>query len=216
LAPVLLSRFAKYFASQTEKELLQKKNELSLLIRIEMIAATLVPLILNIIWTPIIDSITGNKYGAVNQWTFLILSFCIPFQYISNLIWSAHFAQNRLKLILRITIITFCITLAGDLIFIPIYQAKGAAFVYLTAIVVEYINYMRSSVLSKIRETWQSLFICMIAAILSGLSAFYFFHTLLAHLVFALPVFFLLLVATRQLQINDWIYISRSWRKKKP
>lgn len=214
IAPVLLSRFAKYFAGNTEQLLLQKKKKLSLLIRGEMIVATLIPLVLNIIWVPVIDSITGNKYGAVNQSTFLILSCCIPFQYISNILWSAHFTQNRLKLILRITFITFCIILVGDLLFIPLYNAKGAALVYLTAIIIEYTNYMRVSALSKIRETWQSLLICSIAAVGSGFAAFYLFNSTLWRLAFALPLFFLLVVATRQLRINDMIYVLQSFRKK--
>jgi O-antigen/teichoic acid export membrane protein len=214
IAPVLLSRFSKFFAGNTEKSLLQKKKELSLLIRSEMIAATLIPLILNIIWTPVIDSITNNKYGAVNQTTFFILSCCIPFQYVNNLLWSANFAQHRLKLILQVTIITFCITLAGDLLFIPLYNAKGAAIAYLIAIIAEYINYMRSSELARIKETWQSLIACFIAASGSGLTAFYFFEGVFLRLAFGLPVFFLLLLATRQLRTTDIIYVLQSVRKK--
>jgi O-antigen/teichoic acid export membrane protein len=215
IAPVLLSRFAKYFAGNTEQLLLQKKEKLSLLVRSEMIVATLMPLILNIIWVPLIDSLTGNKYGAVNQSTFLILSCCIPFQYISNILWSAHFAQNRLKLILRVTLVTFCVILAGDLLFIPLYNVKGAALVYLGAMIIEYINYMRSSALSKIRETWQSLLICFMAAAGSGFAAFYIFDNVLYRLAFALPIFSLLLLATRQLRINDIINVLQSVKKKK-
>ncbi|NOT49908.1 MAG: oligosaccharide flippase family protein [Chitinophagaceae bacterium] len=216
IAPVLLSRFSRYFAANTEQSLLQQKERLSLLVRGEMILASIVPLILNIIWAPFIDSLTGNKYGAVNQQTFLILSCCIPFQYISNIIWSANFAQNRLKLILRITLVTFCIILIGDLIFIPLYNVTGAALVYLSAMIVEYINYMRSSSLSKIRDTWQSLIICMIAAGSTGLGAFYLFDDVALRLLFAIPVFSFLLLATRQLRINDIGYILRSIKKKKP
>ncbi len=215
IAPVLLSRFVKYFVRNTEQSLLQKKKELGLLIRSEMIVATLIPLILNIIWTPVIDSITGNKYGAINQYTFLILSFCIPFQYISNILWSSQFAQNRLKQIFQVTLITFFIILTGDFLFIPFFNAKGAALVYLIAIVIEYINYMRSSILSKIRETWQSLVICLIAAVASGFSAVNLFESTLWRLGFALSLFFLLLLATRQLQMNDIVSVFQSVKKKK-
>ncbi len=217
IAPVLLSRFSRYFASNTEQSLLQQQKErLGLLVRSEMILATFVPLILNIIWAPFIDSLTGNKYGAVNQQTFLILSCCIPFQYISNIIWSASFAQNRLKLILRITLVTFCIIIIGDLVFIPLYNVTGAALVYLLAMIVEYLNYMRSSSLSKIPETWQSLLICMIAAGGTGFAAFYLTDNVVLRLAFALPVFSFLLLATKQLRINDIVYVLRSVKKKKP
>ncbi|MDP4262631.1 MAG: oligosaccharide flippase family protein [Bacteroidota bacterium] len=214
IAPVILTRFSKYFAANTERSLL-KKTELSLLIRAEMIAATLIPLVLNIIWTPAIDSLTGNKYGKVNQYTFLILSLCIPFQYITNIIWSAHFAQDRLKLIFKITTFTFCIILAGDLLFIPLWGAKGAALVFLTAIIAEYINYMRSSELSKIKETWQSLFTCLAIAVASGFCGVYFFDTAWLRLLVVLPLFFLLLLATRQLRIHDITFVLQLVRKKK-
>ena len=72
IAPVLLSRFSKFFAGNNDESLFFKKRELGQLIRAEMILATLIPLVLNIIWTPFVDFLTGNKYGAVNQITFLI------------------------------------------------------------------------------------------------------------------------------------------------
>lgn len=216
IAPVLLSRFSKYFSSHNEESLLQKARELRALVRIEMIAATLVPLILNIIWTPVVDSLTGNKYGAVNQWTFFILSVCIPFQYITNLLWSAHFAQHRLKLIFRITLITFCIILLGDIIFIPLYNAKGAALVYLVAIITEYFNYMRSSRLSQIRDTWQSLLVCLFSAVASGFLACYIFDAAAWRLAVAIPLFFLILLATDQWKINDIRYVIQLLRQKGP
>lgn len=215
IAPVLLSRFSKFFASNNNESLFFKKRELRQLIRAEMILATLVPLVLNIIWTPFVDFLTGNKYGAVNQITFLVLSFCIPFQYISNIIWSAHFAQDRLKLILRITFITFCIVLIGDLFFIPLFNAKGAALVYLVAMIIEYINYMRSSPLSKTRESWLSLIICLLAATLSGFLAFVLFQSTGWRLVFAICLFFLLLLATRQLRSTDLLYVIQTVKKSK-
>jgi len=213
LAPILLSRFAKFFATNNPPSLLQKKKELSLLIRSEMIAATLIPLILNICWSPLVDSITHNKYGSVNQYTFFILSCCLPFQYISNLLWSAHFAQQALKIIFRITLITFCIILVGDVLFIPLYNVKAAAIVYLIAMIVEYINYMRSSELSGIRETWLSLLICIAVSMASGFLAFYLFKNTASRLAFSLPLFFLLLLATRQLRISDMRYVFQSVKK---
>ncbi|MEO6612213.1 MAG: oligosaccharide flippase family protein [Chitinophagaceae bacterium] len=203
IAPVLLSRFSKYFAANTQRSLLEKKKELGLLIRAEMIVATFIPLVLNITWSPVIDALTGNKYGQVNKWTFFILSLCIPFQYISNIIWSAHFAQHRLKLILKIIMISFVIVLVGDSVFIPMYGALGAAIVYLAAMIVEYLNFMRHSELSRIKESWQSLLICMMAAAGSGFAAVYFFSAAGWQAVSAIALYFLLLLATRQLRVND-------------
>ena len=215
IAPVLLSRFARYFSTHSDQDILLEKQKISLLVRTEMILATFIPLVLNIIWAPAIDSLTANKYGAINRVTFFILSCCIPFQYINNLLWSANFAQHRLKLIFRITFITFCVILVGDLVFIPLYNAKGAALVYLTAMVIEYINSMRSSQLAKIKELWSSLFICATIAAVSGFSAMYFFKGIVYQLGFASTVFLLLIAATRQFRKTDILYILSAVNRKK-
>src|SRR4030095_6424228 len=88
IAPVLLSRFSGLFTRQNEYSLLQRRGELSILLRFEMILATFIPLVLNIAWAPVMDLVTHGKYGTSNQFIFLILSFCIPFQYISNFFWT--------------------------------------------------------------------------------------------------------------------------------
>ena len=213
VAPVLLSRFSKYLAVDSGQSLLLKKKELSVFIRMEMIAATLIPLILNIIWAPVMDFLTGNKYGSTNQYIFLILSFCIPFQYINNIIWSAHFAKNRLKLIFKITTITFCVVVAGDLLFIPQYGARAAALVFLAAMITEYLNYMRSSELSKIKATWRSLIVCMGAAVFSGYATIRFLDNSCWRLALALPLFILLLLATGQIRKNDINFVRQLIRK---
>jgi O-antigen/teichoic acid export membrane protein len=214
-APVLLSRLSGFFRNHNEYDLLQRKQEFGLLIRIEMILATFIPLILNLIWVPFIDHITGNKYGAVNETIFLILSCCIPFQYINNILWSVHFAQDHLKLIFRITLITFLVILAGDLVFIPRYAAKGAALVYLFATLIEYFNYMRSSSLSSIRETWLSPLTCGLIAVGCGFLGCYISGSVLIRLAVASLLFCLLIIATKQFRKNDWVYVFQLFRDKK-
>jgi len=216
LAPILLSRFSKFFSKHQEYDLLQRRRELSLLIRTEMIMATFIPLILNIAWTPLIDTLTANKYGSVNEFTFFVLSCCIPFLYMNNLLWSVHFAQNHLKVILRVTVITFLIILIGDLVFIPMYTAKGAALVYLVAIIIEYLNYMRTSTLSKFQEAWLSPFVCLTGAIASGIIAKYISDSTVIRLCLAIPAFSVFLIATKQIQKNDLDYILRFFSNKKP
>jgi O-antigen/teichoic acid export membrane protein len=186
---------------------MQRKNDLSLLLRVEMILATFIPLILNILWAPVMDTVTHGKYGTSNQLIFLVLSFCIPFQYMNNFFWTAHFAQRRLATVFRIILITCLIVMIGDFIFIPLYSIQGAACVYLVAIIVEYVNYMRSSSLSAVKETWRSLIVCTAMAVVCGLFAYYFFNSILFRLLFATISFFTLLVAFRQLKKTDLYYL---------
>ncbi|HEX5654351.1 MAG TPA: hypothetical protein VFX58_14815, partial [Chitinophagaceae bacterium] len=207
LAPILLSRFSKYFGQYPDGQLTQRKTELGMLIRFEMIAATSIPLILNMVWTPLVDSLTVNKYGAVNEKVFFLLSCCSPFLYINNLLWSVLFAQNKLTLILRITLFTFLILLIGDLVSIPLFAAQGAAFVYLLAIIAEYLNYLRYTGLYRLRETWLSPLLCMGAALVSGVPAFLLTDEHWIRLAISLPVYSFLLLATKQLCISDIRYI---------
>lgn len=216
LAPVLLSRFSKYFNQNPETSVLNKKRELGFFIRCEMIAATFIPLVLNIVWVPLIDMLTNNKYGAVNKTNFLLLSLCIPFQYMINLLWTVEFAQNRLKRVFRITAVTCIIIVAGDLLMIPISNARGAAIVYLLATATEYLLYLRISVIARIKESWQSLVFCLAIAVLSGTVVNLITDVVLIQLPLSVLIYFILLVVTRQIK-NDDLKIIKQWlRKKQP
>ena len=208
IAPILLSRFSRFFSRNNENDFLAYKTQVGRLVRFEMIAATFIPLILNMIWAPVIDTITDYKYGEVNVSTFFILSCCVPFLYMNNLLWSVHFAQNKLGLIFRITLFSFVIIVAGNLFAIPLYGAKGAAIVYLLAIVVEYLNYLRTSFLISIRDTYLSPFLCLVIGIVSGLTGFYLAETPVARLLIAVPLYCFLLLATKQLRKSDIRYVA--------
>lgn len=212
LGPVLLSRLSGYFSKHSEASLAEKKTELGFYIRYTMVAATLLPLILNIVWVPLIDTLTAGKYGSVNKTTFFLLSLCLPFQYMINLLWTIEFAQNRLKLIFRITAVTGLLIIAGDLLMIPLLNAKGAAIVYLLATAVEYLLYLRSSVLSKIQGSWQSLAACTIIALLSGFAGNYINGNVFIKLLLALTVYTALLFICNQVNRKDW-QLVKLWTK---
>jgi O-antigen/teichoic acid export membrane protein len=141
------------------------------LMRLQTIFATLLPLWLIIGWSPLVDFITHHKYGQVNALTFLILSCCLPFQYLVNIFWSAEFAGNRLALILKITAVTGLIVLTGDVFLIPAYGGQGAALAYLAGMIVQYFLYYRASLLTG-RKGWgkDMLIAVLIAAVSGGLS----------------------------------------------
>jgi O-antigen/teichoic acid export membrane protein len=208
LGPILISRFSRYFSTHAEESLNEKKTEISFFIRYAMIAATLLPLIMNIAWAPLVDTLTNNKYGAVNRSTFFLLSLCLPFQYMVNLLWSMQFAQNRLKHIFRVTAITCIIIVAGDLLMIPLLNAKGAAIVYLLATSVEYVIYLRSSLLIRIKESWQSVIICMCIALLSGVLGELCNESLMLKIVIASVFYLSMLLITGQVKRKDWQIIK--------
>lgn len=204
LGPVLLSRFSVYFSRHSEVTLLEKKADLGLYMRYAMIAATIIPLVLNIVWTPLVDAVTDGKYGAVNKTNFFLLSLCIPFQYMINLLWTVQFAQNKLKLIFRITAVTCFIIVVGDLFMIPYFDARGAALVYLLATVTEYCIYLGASILVKVRESWLAIFLSLCIALLSGLAVEFTTYPLFIKLGVALGIYLLLLPVTGLLKRKDF------------
>ncbi|HMK04834.1 MAG TPA: oligosaccharide flippase family protein [Ferruginibacter sp.] len=216
LGPVLLSRFSKYLSGNPESSLLNQRHEISFFIRFEMIVATLIPLVLNIIWSPLIDGLTNNKYGEVNKITFFLLSLCIPFQYLINLFWTVEFAQNRLKRVFRITAVTGIIIVAGDLLMIPLWNARGAAIVYLLATVTEYLLYFRISVVAGIKESWQSLIVCVFAALAGGFAVSFVAGHILIQLLLSLTIYFAFLIITKQIKQQDLQLIKQWLYKKQP
>jgi O-antigen/teichoic acid export membrane protein len=203
IAPVLLSRFSKYFSSHTEFSLQERNVELDFLIRTEMILATMIPLIANMVWSPLIDMLTNHKYGAINKTTFLILSFCIPLQYLINLFWTIHFSLKHLALIFRITAITCAIIVAGDLLLIPLMNAKGAALVYLAAITIECLIYLRVSAFASFRNTLMPMVLCTGIALISGLLAYQLNVPVAAKLFLSLLLYSVLIILTGQVRRAD-------------
>jgi len=203
IGPVLLTRLSGYFSRHSKDSLLAKQKELGFLIRFEMILATLLPLILNVVWSPLVDGLTQHKYGSVNKLTFLLLSSCIPFQYLINLFWTIHFSLNHLSLIFRITAITCAVIVTGNLFMIPLLNAHGAALVYLAAMITEYALYLRNSSFAGAAKTIGPLAICTGAAFLCGFAVDGLYMPVTLKLSLAVIGYMILLVLTRQVKKED-------------
>ena len=176
VAPLLLNKMAREHGGENvDGEKMARGGAdvafLDRLVRLELLLATLPTLWLVLTWAPMVDLFTASKYGASNTLTFLILSCCIPFQYINNLYWSKEFARNRLSLILSVTAVTGAIVLVGDVILIPYYAGVGAAAAFLSAMVVQYILYTRASGLEKKWEWGGRMLLSMAIAGGSGVIA---------------------------------------------
>jgi O-antigen/teichoic acid export membrane protein len=210
LGPVLLTRFSGYFSRNTESSLKNKVFELNFLVRIEMLLATFLPLVLNVIWGPLIDWLTGNKYGAVNRINFLLLSCCIPLQYLINLFWTIHFSLNHLGLILRITAVTCTVIVAGDLLLIPMLNARGAAIAYLSAMIIEYFLYLRYSPFINLRDKILPLIVCMAIAFISGAAGYWLNMPVVLHLFLSVMIYGLLVFITGQFRKDD-LRLLQQW-----
>ena len=203
IAPVLIPRFTKMFHPSAEIIGQEKTGDLFVLLRMEMMIASLTALILNILWVPLIDLFTAGKYGAVNRYTILILSASMPFLYLNNFLWTINFARGRLNMIFYNFALTFCVNVVADIIFIPIFKGNGAAGGYLAAIIIQSAFYLYQTKLTGLGKTGFSVLLCPIAAAASGFAVAGLFNNTWIILFTSILVFLFLMVLTKQLRQND-------------
>jgi len=199
IAPLLVP----YFTRMMHDYSLMDRTKLQLLFRVEMMIACLFALCLNILWNPLIDNVTNEKYGRVNTTTIFILSLSLPVLYLNNFLWSLHFASGKLKLILHSFVLCFGVNLLGNFLLIPLYQNNGAAFSYLLSISAQTIYYAYR-LQHKTIINWQAFFLCTCCALCSGFifryTAFSFWWIVPGSIL----IYLFLLMITVQLRRSDW------------
>ncbi|GAB2831613.1 oligosaccharide flippase family protein [Ferruginibacter profundus] len=203
IAPLLIPRFTKIFnpaVAITDK----KMSELFVLLRYEIIIACGAGLALNILWVPVIDLITHNKYGAVNKQTILILSLCLPFLYFINFFWTISFAQGHLKRIFYIFLICFVVNLTGTIALIPFFSAEGAAIAYLVSIIVQSGLFYKQSGFKQYHATIGGTVMPLLCAITAGVLGNLLFSNVWLIFFASFLVYFLSLVLTRQIRRTHW------------
>jgi O-antigen/teichoic acid export membrane protein len=198
IAPLLIPRFTRLFKNEN-----YNKGNLKLIVRLEMIIASFTGLLVNMCWNPIVDLITKGKYGAVNINTIFILSLCLPFLYLMNFFWTIYFVQNRLKMILRVFLITFAVNVAGDLILIPFFKNEGAAIAFLASCIVQVVLFVAKNKISELNSSFFILAKCTSCALISGVLAKMLFHNSLTATIIALLFYFSFLFITKQISTND-------------
>jgi O-antigen/teichoic acid export membrane protein len=204
LGPLLLPKFSRLFHSGEEPDLLGGRGELLLLLRLEMLIACGTVLVVNMLWNPLIDSITGGKYGAVNTWNILILTCSIPLLYLNNFLWTVHFARGRLRMLFIFILITFAVNAAGDFALIPFFKGLGAAIAYSFALLVQTVIYVSRTRLGNMKKFWELMFINIGSVLISGSLAEYFFHSPGLRTLIAVATWLILVTAAGQLRLSQW------------
>ena len=211
IAPVLIPRFTRMFHSPHSIPPANILQRIFILLRFEMIIASLTILVLNICWIPVIDFISLGKYGMVNQINILLLSASLPFLYFNNFLWTINFSKGHLRRIFNIIGITCLINVCGDIILIPFYKAEGAAAAFLISIAIQSYLYFRVTTIAELKYHWYSLIICPACAALSMIIALYLFKNVYLVLLMAVLSYFLSIVACRQIKKKDWHILKESW-----
>lgn len=204
IAPVLIPRFTRIF-HQKEKNHSEKINDLFVLLKFEIIIASLVALLLNILWIPLIDLVTNGKYGMVNRYTILILSASMPFIYINNFLWTINFSQGKLKMILHVFFITFLVNIASNIFLIPYFSAKGAAVAYLISIATQSGLFWSNTSVPELKKNILPFLLAPFIAIAAGSISIKAFDNIILIFLLSIFIFFLLLLSTKVLCKNDWL-----------
>ncbi|WP_431200345.1 oligosaccharide flippase family protein [Mucilaginibacter sp. P19] len=140
IAPVILPRLSRLMALKPSNQLQEQVNSFN---TVELLLAMLLPLVLNILWIPVVGMITGGKYGAANATEFLILSLCIPLQFFINLLWSLSFSVKKYKAVSSVTVICATTNIALNLILIPLLNGIGSAMAFLITNILQAVLYYR-------------------------------------------------------------------------
>ncbi len=141
IAPILLTRFSKLF-NTANKPTDNQINDIQLFLKLELSAMLVIPVILVSCWTPLMDYLTNNKYGIVNEISYNILSICVPLACLINFMWTVGFVQGQLKTILKITIVVSLVNILANVVMIPLYAGVGAALSFLFSSIIQLVLYI--------------------------------------------------------------------------
>lgn len=142
LSPLLIPIFSRLFA-QPAALTAKKQVQLGLLFRTEMVLSLILPVLLISCWTPLMEFITNNKYGAGNEFIFILLAVCIPIQFATDFYWNICFAKGQLAATFRIAVISGLINIVLNLLLIPFAGAMGAALAYLFCFIIQLVLFRR-------------------------------------------------------------------------
>lgn len=203
IAPVLITRFSKIFHNGADITDAKRTGLLGLL-KLEIIVSCLVALVLNILWVPLIDIITANKYGSVNKSVVLILSACMPVLYFNNFLWTIHLALGEFKRLFYISFISLIVNLIATAILIHFFSGEGAATAYLLTLFVQAVLFSRYAGVRKFRNSVFVFMLPLMYAMAGGFLANWLFANTWLILITAILIYFACLILTKQLRRDDW------------
>ena len=196
IAPLLVPGFTRKLRQQTEST-----EQYGFLLRMEMLAASLILLLLNLFWEPLAGYISDGKYGEVNSLTLFILSLSMPLMYYNNFLWSMHFARGRTKFIFLVFAFTFLLNITGNLILIPSWGNPGAALSYLIAILFQTILYHANEPKAGLAN-WRPVFFTSLAA-MAGITVSKASPDPVLSISSGILLYLFLLILSRQLLFSD-------------
>jgi O-antigen/teichoic acid export membrane protein len=201
ISPLLLPIFSRIF--RDNKLVSSSQNaKLRLLFHTEMALSALLPVLLASCWSPLMDSLTDQKYGTVNEATFLILSFCVPIQFATDYYWNLCFAQDHMRQNLKVSVYSCILNIALNIVLIPMYGGVGAACAYLACFLVQLILYNYYTRHNTTKPDLIALVKAIGSAMIAILVTRYLISTPVMAAIIALVIYLLLSILTRLVVIQ--------------
>ena len=212
ISPILLARFAPMF-NTNEKLTDDKRETLQQLVNIEAFVATLIPLVLCIIWSPLLDYFYDNKFGVVNFLQFAILSISIPISFYINMLWTIGFASKKFKQITKIIAISALFNVIANRLLIPVWGGNGAAISFLATTVLQLIGYHWLVSKYFMRFSSVSFFILLFTGIVAYFVALKVTGNIFGQLAIGVGVYILAAVIFRQVKKQHLIIVKDFLKK---
>ncbi len=202
IAPVLLTRFSKLFANNSTVHPTHK-TEIDLFLKLELFVVMLIPIALVTVWSPLVDWVTDDKYGRVNEKNYWILALCVPLHALINFLWTLGFVQGQLKAILYITITVSVLNIAANLVFIPLYGPLGASVAFLICTLVQLVLYFKFIRQDQIHLNVKSVLLTILYALLAAVITRLFVPWIIVAPVIALAIYTSLMFITGQISLRQ-------------
>lgn len=138
IAPVILNIFARMMHTQLNDNQQKLVRDVY---RVEVFVAMLIPLTLNLLWSPLLNAFFDDKYGSSNSTEFLLLSICVPIHFFINLMWTLSFSAKKYRKIATVTMLSAALNLILNLVLIPYLGGIGAALAYLATTIFQAVAY---------------------------------------------------------------------------
>ncbi len=199
LAPILLTRFSKLFGGMDGPGA-KVQQDVQDYFKLEMVLVLMIPLVLVNVWTPLVDYLTHQKYGAVNAFTYSILALCIPLHAVINFLWTLAFVKGYLKSIMWITVLSSLVNILANVLLIPKYSSHGAAFAFLISTVLQTVLYIVFTRDAAVSVRWTDALLVLLFAVFAVFIAKLLTEQVLLSAVLSVLIFVLLCVVGKQLQ----------------
>ncbi len=198
IAPIMIPLFTRLH------KLSENITNLTFFLEWQIIIASLIALLLNVCWIPVIDFISDGKYGRVNSSTIFLLSLSMPMLYFTNYLWTINFAQGNLKLIFIIMAVSFGVNLTSCSFLIPLYKNEGAAIAYFITALVQMILYLQKKTFIIPQHRVYFLLLWPFTALFCGFIAFRYTSHVSAGFFVSTVIYVTVVFISKKVRLKDW------------